>query len=1041
MSRSGGGLIGLFARHPTAANMLMAIMIICGLFALARMNTQFFPDFGIDVVSISVEWPGASAEDIDSNIVQAIEPEVRFLDGVKRVRSTSIEGKGTIIIEFEPGTDMQAALSNAETAVGQVTTLPEDAERPETKRIVRYDTISRLVISGDIPEASLKAVAKRIRDGLLDRGIDRVDLFGAREEEIWVEIDPEALLELDLTLDDVASRIRQTSQDLPSGDTRGNSQRQIRSLGLVKSALGMESVEVRALQNGDKIYLRDIARISEAFEEKGQEARRNGLRAIEIHIQRATNADALDVAEIADRYVGEIRPTLPPSLHLEQYDIQADLIRSRIDLLLKNGLSGLVLVVAILFVFLNAPVAFWVAAGIPVALLATMLVMLLTGQTINMVSLFGMIMALGIVVDDAIVVGEHAEARHKAGMSPLDAAITGASRMAAPVLSASLTTIAAFTPLLIISDVIGQIIRGIPFVVIAVIVASLVECFFVLPGHMRSALGRRRGRPWRLRVAFESRFEHFQDEVFRPLVARAVAWRHTTLALGVGALIMSIGLIMGGRVGFVFFPSPEADNVFANVRMVAGTPREQTERMLVELERALAAATERVGEHGHRLVRMSVAKLGTEVGRQDATPVTGDNVGGVVVELQPSDQRSVRTGELIRAWREEVRPLAGLDVMTIVPLKGGPPGRDLDIRIRGGGIESLKAASREVQALISRYPGVSALEDDLPFGKLETIIEVTPEGRAMGFTTETVGRQVRNVFEGAIAKRFAREDEEVTVRVQYPREILDAGLLDALYLRGPNGAEVALPEVVSEREKRGFSRIKREDGQRQVAITAEIDKGLNSSTAVIEALERDGIYDIARRHGLRITFAGKAEEQETTLGDMRIGAMVGLAGIYIILGWVFASYTRPLVVMSIIPLGLVGAVVGHWILGFDLTVLSLIALIGLSGIVVNDSIILVSTIDEHIARGKPIRSAIIDGACERLRAVFLTSATTIGGLTPLLFERSMQAQFLIPMAVTLVFGLIFTTLLVLFLVPALIAVQDDFGRIARGRREMAPVVD
>lgn len=1023
---STGGLIGVFARHPTAANLLMIIMIISGFFALNRMNTQFFPDFGIDIVYVSVEWPGASAEDVDSNIVQSIEPEVRFLDSVKRVRSSSIEGRATILVEFNAGTDMQAALSDVETAVSTVTTLPEDSEQPEVRKIVRYDSISRLVLSGPVPEASLKQVAKRIRDGLLDRGIDQVDLFGARDEEIWVEIKPETLLELDLTLGNISDRIRETSQDVPSGDTSGAMEMQIRSLGLLKTAEGMGGVEVRALENGQKIYLRDIATISENFDEEGREARRNGYRAIEIFVQRAVNADALELAEITTAYIDEIEPTLPPSIQLEQYDIQASLIKGRIDLLLKNGLSGLVLVIIVLFVFLNAPVAFWVAAGIPVALMATMLFMLASGQTINMLSLFGIIMALGIVVDDAIVVGEHAETKAREGLSSIDAAVEGAKRMAAPVLSASLTTIAAFTPLLIISDIIGQIIRGIPFVIIAVIIASLVECFFVLPGHMRGALKRRkRAGKWALRERFDNGFQRFKEGFFRPLVTHAVTSRYTTLAIAVAALIVSVGLMAGGRVGFVFFPSPEADKVYANVQMVAGTPKKQTILMLSELERALLTVSRRLNNGEDGLVRMSLLKLGSEVGRPSVSPASGDHIGGVIVELKASDERDVRTDALITAWREEVRPLAGVDILTILAAQGGPPGRDVDIRLSGPDIDALKAASRETQALLKRYPGVSSIEDDLPYGKLEAIIEVTPDGRAMGFTTQSVGRQVRNVFEGAIAKRFPRGDEEVTVRVQFPRNDIGAGSLDGLYLRGNGGAEVALSEIVSTRETRGFSRIRREDGVRQVAVTAELDKGVTSTGKILDALQEDGIEQIAKKHGLRLKFAGKAEEQETTLADMKFGAMIGFSAIYIILAWVFASYTRPIVVMSIIPLGFVGAAFGHYLLGFELTILSMIALIGLSGIVVNDSIILVSTIDERLRNGEDRTQAIIDGASDRLRAVILTSATTIGGLLPLMFERSLQAQFLIPMALTMIFGLMFTTLLVLFVVPALIAVQQD----------------
>jgi multidrug efflux pump subunit AcrB len=545
-----------------------------------------------------------------------------------------------------------------------------------------------------------------------------------------------------------------------------------------------------------------------------------------------------------------------------------------------------------------------------------------------------------------------------------------------------------------------------------------------------------------LRRWFESSFERFREGPFRRTVRLAVTWRYTTFALAIAALIFCIGLVQGGRIGFVFFPSPEADKVYGNVQMVAGTPRRQTIAMLDEMERALYATAERFAGLDADLVRMDIVKVGTAVGRHDLAMPTGDHMGGVVVELKPSDERTVRTDAFITAWREEIRPLAGLDTLTILAARGGPPGREVDVRLSGGSdIADLKAAAREVKALLARYPGVSDVEDDLPYGKRESIIEVTPAGRALGFTTESVGRQVRNAFEGAIAKRFPRKDEEVTVRVQFPREVLNEGALDDLYLRSPKGAEVAFPEIVERRSKRGFSIIKREDGKREVAVTAEIDKTITTNNKVLEALARDGLFDIAARHGLSVEFAGKAEEQATTLGDMRIGAMIGLAAIFIILAWVFASYTRPLVVMSVIPLGFVGAALGHWLLGFDLTILSIVALVGLSGIVVNDSIILVSTIDERLRRGEGTDQAIVDGACDRLRAVFLTSATTIGGLTPLMFERSLQAQFLIPMALTIIFGLMVTTLLVLFVVPALIAVQGDIARMLGRGRAPAPAVE
>ena len=1028
----GGAAISLFARHPTAANLLMVLMIVAGLFSLSRQNTQFFPDIGIDVIQISVTWPGASAEDIDANIVAVIEPEVRFIDGVKEVRSISIEGVAQVFMEFDPGSDMQAALANVETAVGQVTTLPEDSETPIINRFARYDNITRVVLSGPYTEGALKAFAKRIRDDLLARGIDKVDLVGVRDEEVWVEIDPVTLRRIDLTLGDVARRIAEVSQDLPSGDTRGPSELQIRSLGLVKDASEIAGVEIRSLPDGEKLYLRDIATVSDRFAEGGVTLLRNGQPAVELFIQRAVNADALEVGNVVTGYIAEAREWLPANLTIEEYDVAVNLIRGRIFLLLKNGLGGLILVIAILFVFLNGRVAFWVAVGIPISLLATMAMMHASGQSINMVSLFGLIMALGIVVDDAIVVGEHAEARHRGGMSPLEAAETGAKRMAAPVLSSSLTTIAAFMPLFVISDVIGQIILAIPLVAVAVILASLVECFLVLPGHLRGALSHSGKGPSRPRRWFNRHFDAFRDGLFARTVALCLRWRYTTVASALGILILCIGLVIGGRVGFVFFPAPEVDRIYADLKLVAGSPREQTEAMLAEIERAAHAAAARFPEEAE-LIHMSLVKVGDQFIRGQLARVS-DQFGGVVVELKPTDVRTVTAAEFAAAWREEVHRLAGVEDLTIRPAMAGPPGRDIDIRLSGDDPVRLKQAAAEVRDLLASYPGVSDLGDDLAWGKQEVILEVNARGRALGFTTESVGRQVRDAFEGAVAKRFPRGDEEVLVRVQYPREAADAAALDALYLRAPGGAEVALSEVVDRRETRGFALIKREDGVREVAVTGEIDKAVTNGDAVHAALVRDGVHAIAERYGARASFAGRAEEQQRTIGDMRVGAMLGLAAIYIILAWVFASYTRPFVVMVVIPLGFVGATVGHFALGYDLTILSLVALVGLSGIVVNDSIILVSTIDERIGNGEPLHEAIMAGSRDRLRAVILTSATTIGGLTPLIFERSLQAQFLIPMALTIVFGLMVATLLVLLVVPAVLAIQGDLAWIFRRRR-------
>jgi multidrug efflux pump subunit AcrB len=1023
-----GGPIPLFARHPTAANLLLALMIICGLAALTKINRQFFPDFGIDMVTVTIAWPGASAADVDQNIVQGVEPELRFLNGVKQVISSSYEGLASLTVEFEPGHAMQEALSDVESAVGQVRTLPEDAERPEIRRVVRYETVSRLVLSGPYPESSLKAHAKRIRDELLDRGIDRVDLFGARNEEIWVELEPHVLRQFDLKLADIAARISETSQDLPAGDL-GGGERQVRSLGLLRRADELNDVEVKALADGRRLLLGDIARVTEAFREREKKAIRGGNPAIELEIRRSVDTDALTSAAVVREYVAELAHTLPPELVVEEYDVRAKSIRERINLLVYNGLGGLLLVLAVLFLFLNARVAVWVAIGIPASLLATVAIMWVSGQTINMISLFGMIMAIGIVVDDAIVVGEHAEHRFRQGLEPLAAAVVGARRMAAPVASSTLTTIAAFLPLFMISGIMGQIISAIPFVVVAVLLASLLECFFVLPAHLHHALSApvRDTRATRLRSRFDSAFERFREARFRRFAERAIAARYLTVATAIAAVIIAAAAVVGGRVGYQFFPSAEPEKIYANLEMVAGSSRAETREALLEVEKSLYRGVAKWVNDPSELVVMSLGKLGTTVGdRSRSNSATTDTTGSVTVELISSEQRDIRANEVIEAWRDEVIRPPGVESLTFEGQRTGPPGGDMDVRLRGGTIVELKAAAGELAELLGRYAGVSDIDDDLPYGKPEIVLELNGRGRALGFTTADVARQVRDAIDGAIAKRFPRGDEEVWVRVQYAREFVGTSVLDSVYLRAPDGAEVPLKAVVDFRETLGFSRIRRESGQREVSVKAEIDMATTRPAQIHDALLADGLIDIAARYGLDYEFAGRAEDQRDTTADMLLGAQLGLVFIYIILAWVFSSYTRPLVVMGVIPIGFVGAVLGHAVWGFDLTILSIFAILGLSGIVINDSIVLVTTIDERLQNETRL-DALVNGSCDRFRAVLLTSATTIGGLMPLLFETSLQAQFLIPMALTLVFGLALSTLVVLLLVPALIMIQGDIG--------------
>ncbi len=1025
-------MIALFARHPTAANLLMAAMIVIGLLALGRMNKQFFPDFGIDTVLVTVAWPGAGAEDVDNAIVQAIEPEVRFLDRVKAVISNSQEGHATVRIDFEAGTDMQAALADVDAAIARVATLPEDSETPWTRRVVRYENLLRIVLSGDLPERTLKTWATRMRDGLIRAGVDEVEMVGARDEWILVEADQRSLLALDLPISEISSRIAGASRDIPGGDTGGRMVSRVRSLGLARTAEEVAAVEVRAFPDGRRLTLGEVAEVTEAWNENQPRVYFNGRPAIELVVKRAATADALATADAASQFLDEFAPTLPPGVAIHLYEAAAELIDQRIDLLVRNGAGGLVIVMIVLFVFLNARTALWVAAGIPAALLAAMALAWALGHAINMVILFGTILAIGLVVDDAIVVAEHAETRARRGDGPLEAAMQGARRMAGPVFSSSLTTIAAFLPLILIGGVIGQIIREIPIIVVLALVASLVECFLVLPGHLRHSLAATaaaaEGRASRFRRGFDEGFRRFREGPFRRTVARALVHRYLVLALAVGFFLVSLGIAASGRIGFTFFPSIEPNNIFANLRMVPGTTREETLERLLQIERGARAAAEASGDPG--ILHTSLVVEGVERSQDGPGPrQRDDRVGAVVVQLVDSDKRDVRTDAFVQGWRDNIGPVVGADALTIRAATAGPPGREIDVRLAGDSLDDLKAAAGRVKALLASYPGVSAIDDNLAHGSREMQLKVTPAGRAMGFDIGRAGNQIRSALQGDIALRFARGEEEVEVRV---RQKEDAGGLGALYLFGPNGAEVPLSAVVTVTPSTSYDVIRRERGRREVSVTAEVDETLTTNNVVLAALRRDGVARIAGDAGLEWRFAGKAEEQAETFADMGVGAAIGLAGMFLVLAWIFGSYSRPVAVLAVVPLGFIGVSFGHFFAGFDLTILSMIGMIGLSGIVINDSIVLIVAIADHEQEGKPAFQAMEDGACDRLRAVILTSLTTISGLLPLCFETSLQAQFLIPVALTIVAGLATATLLILFVVPAMLAIGQDLRRLAGG---------
>lgn len=1022
-----------FISHRTAANLLMILMIAVGIVSLSNLNRQFFPDFNIEVIGVNVQWTGATAEDVDANIVQLLEPELRSISNVKKVLSTSYEGLAAIQVEFEFGTDMQQALADVETAVGQVD-FPEEAETPKVVKGEFYDDISKLVISGPFDLFALRSMAKDIKEDLQRLGVDKIDLDGLPDEIIKIEISQNELSRLGLSLNDISAAISRTTLDVPAGSLADGALR-VRSLGQIKTAKEFEKVEVLVRQDGSRVTLGDIAVISEDLETPSVTLSRNGLPAVMLSFKRGSTNDSLAINDVVQNWLSDYRLEAPETLIIEQYDVRANLIKERINLLVSNGAGGLLLVIGVLFLFLSVRVAFWVAMGIPVAFLATFGVMLAMDQTINMISLFGLIMALGIVVDDAIVIGEHTEhLRQRRGLTMHEAAAMSVTRMGPPVISAMLTTVAAFLPLFMIKGIIGEIIAAIPMVVVAVLIASLIEVFFILPAHLAHFGKNAKEKTSGFRYHFDRQFNRFRNGPFRWLVQLAVNWRYATMAVSLSLLLFSVGMMAGGRVNFVFFSSPEADIAFGNIVMAPGTSRSQTDEMLTKLEAALLRAEAEVTDGKGGLIQFHMATLGQTLSDNPDEGVIGanDTRAGIVAELLTADKRSVRIDDFLTAWQSEVNTVSGLQRLTIRAPRGGPPGRDMDVRLMGDDLDKLKAAAQEVEILVKAVPSASGVTEDLSYGAEERIVRITPYAQSLGLTVFSIGQQLRASLDGAVVTRFPRGDEEVTVRLSLPEDEVSTDNIGDIRIITPMGAYVQLREVATVENRLGFSVIKRQDGFREVAIKGDLSGNVISTPEALEIVKDAGLEDIAQKHGLRYRFDGRDQEQAEAFADMGSGALLALISIYIILSWVFSSWTQPLAVMIMIPFALIGAVLGHYVMGLTMTILSMFALIALAGIVVNNSIILVATIERRMEESDGnYMVAIVSGATDRLRPVILTSVTTICGLSTLMFERSLQAQFLIPMATTIVFGLAITTLLVLFVVPSVLAIGLDINRVFR----------
>ena len=1010
-------MIGLFVRHPVAPNLLMVLMILTGIVALGGLNRQFFPDVDRALVSIRVDWSGVGAEDVASRITLPVHEELRTLDGLERITSTTSDGRAALRLQFLEGTDMDEAVDETKDRLDAMRSLPESADDPViTKRRV-YESVARLLLTGPEDRQELRRLAREIERSLLEAGIDRVEVQGDRNEEIAIQVAGATLRELGLSLDEIAARVGRHSRDMPAGTVgRDDFATRLRALGQRRREVGFEQIPVFSDERGRRLELGDIAVIERRPRPDQTEVLYQGRPALVFDLKRSTTGDMLEAGTVLNRWLERV--ALPPGVELHVFNEGWSIVWARILLLVKNGGGGLALVLVILFVFLNVRVAFWVAVGIPVSFMAALGALWVTGGSINMISLFAFIMTVGIIVDDAIVVGEDGLAHHEGGAGPADAAERGARRMFTPVMSSSMTTIAAFVPLMVVTGFVGQLMFQIPLVVICVIAASLVESFLILPGHLRGCFTAHR-RPGRVRRRIEAGFGQFRERVFRPAVRGAVAAPAVVLALGLALLAVAAGLVRGGHLEFDFFPTPEVNFIYADVRFVAGTPRQRVREFALGVERALREAEEVLGED---FVKLAYVQVGGSV-----TGADSDSAASVAVELVDSDRRWNRNARIMQAWESRVDDAPGLEALVIAEGAIGPPGSDSDARLTGTDSAVLKAAAAEVAASLAALPGTLSVTDNMPYGQRQLIFELTAEGEALGLTVAEVGRQLRTAYDGSLAQIFQDGDDEIEVRAMLPDDERNSlASLGSLGIVTPSGETVPLDTVVDLRTRRGFDVLRHADGRLAVNVSASIDPRTTSNGEVNGILFGEILPEAARRHGVGYSMEGRSRTQRQTLAELRSGLAVALLLIYLVLAWVFGSYLLPLTVMSAIPFGLVGVLAGHWLMGVDASVFSIFGFFALSGIVVNDSIILVTFYRELRGRMRDGhgREAIVEAACQRLRAVLLTSLTTIAGLTPLMFETSLQAQFLIPMAITIAFGLAFGTFIVLFFVPALLVYHE-----------------
>ncbi len=1044
--------------NAVAANLLMGVLLLGGLFAANHVKQEVFPDFELDLVSVSVPYPGASPEEVEQGIILAVEEAIRGIDGILETTSTANEGRGSVTAELIVGENRQRIYQDIQQAVSRITTFPAEAEEANVTLVSRRRRVVTVVLHGQQTEAVLREAAERVRDQFLqEAAITQVSIEGVRNLEIAISVPRHALDQYGLTLDDIAAKVRSTAIELPGGGikTEGG-EILLRVMERRDTGLQFADIPIVAGSGGQSVRLGEIADIRDGFEETDAYATFNGEPAVLLEVYRVGDQTPIQVAKATRRQVEAINAELPDGLRLSILTDMSTIYRQRAHLLLKNGAIGLCLVLLLLGCFLEIRLAFWVMMGIPISFLGGFLLLPGLDVSINMISMFAFLIALGIVVDDAIVVGESVYGLHERGVPFLEAAVRGAREMAMPVTFSVLTNIVAFLPLLVIPGTMGKIWRVVPLVVCTVFAVSLLECLFILPAHLGHAKDRKRTRfgtrLHQLQQRFSRWFVQMVERFYGPVLNLVLRWRYLTVAVAAGMLILTIGFLRGGRIPIIPMPRVDADFSVVTAMLPYGSAVENSQRVRDRLEQAAWQVIAANG--GERLATGIFAQIGGSFRNS-----SGGHVVEVRVQLTDPNIRPLNTRDFTNLWREQTGPIAGVEAILFESDRGGPgSGTSINVELAHADSQVLARASAELAEALAIFPVVRDIDTGFSPGKPQLDFAMLPEGDTLGLNSASVARQVRHAFYGAEALRQQRGRNEVKVRVRLPKEErLSEFDLEILRLRTPQGVEVPLAEVARVDRGRAYTSITRRDGRRTVTVSANVNpqtetgrilaairgpeapkpgllaplqarlrRSPAAEPAPVPVDELPVLAQLQHRYpGLFYSFQGRERDMVEGLQTLKSGFLLALIGIYALLAVPFRSYIQPLIVMISIPFGIIGAIIGHLIMGYSLSMISMMGIVALAGVVVNDSLVLIDCANQRRRDGLPSREAIHGAGVRRFRPIMLTTLTTFGGLAPMIFEQSRQARFMIPMAISLGYGILFATAITLALVPSLYMIIED----------------